>query len=84
MTPPLITNPPINTTIVYGQNATLHCKIMSDAQAHLQWVKHYKVNGTYFNENNDPYVVTIKVKVNIFTAYIHWYLNKTTNLPWTR
>ena len=61
MTPPLITHPPQNTTILYGQNATLHCKIMSDAQPHLQWLKHYKVNGSYSNEKGEPYVKSLKV-----------------------
>ena len=60
-TPPIITHAPANKTAYPGQDIELECRIISDAQPHLQWVKHKKVNGSWVDENNIPYVDIIQV-----------------------
>nr|KAG5686117.1 hypothetical protein BaRGS_001182 [Batillaria attramentaria] len=52
---------PKNQTVVIGANATLTCKIvLSDLHPHLQWLKHYQVNGSYVKENGQPFVTVIQ------------------------
>ena len=55
---------PENTTAVVGDNVTLKCQIRrSDLAPHIQWVKHYSVNGSFENEKGIPYVNVIKVSL---------------------
>ncbi|XP_033757557.1 fibroblast growth factor receptor 4-like isoform X2 [Pecten maximus] len=51
---------PVNTTAYVGENIKLHCKVKSDIQAHIQWVKHYQINGTYRKPDGTPYVHVIQ------------------------
>ncbi|POI34768.1 hypothetical protein CIB84_001480, partial [Bambusicola thoracicus] len=37
---------PANQTVVVGSNVEFHCKVYSDAQPHIQWLKHVEVNGS--------------------------------------
>ena len=51
-----------NVTVVKGQDAVFTCKILvSDSQPLLQWLRHYKVNGTYVDENDQPHVHRLQV-----------------------
>nr|XP_042107679.1 fibroblast growth factor receptor 3 isoform X9 [Ovis aries] len=37
---------PANQTAVLGSDVEFHCKVYSDAQPHIQWLKHVEVNGS--------------------------------------
>ncbi|XP_058157602.1 fibroblast growth factor receptor 3 isoform X9 [Dasypus novemcinctus] len=37
---------PANQTAVVGSDVEFHCKVYSDAQPHIQWLKHVEVNGS--------------------------------------
>ncbi|KAK2187383.1 hypothetical protein NP493_167g01010 [Ridgeia piscesae] len=62
--PPIIQRAPKNQTVVVGGTARFECHIISDAQPHLQWLKHYQVNGSYLNEVSVPYVEIVKSSNN--------------------
>lgn len=52
---------PKNQTVVVGDTAKFECKVVvSDLQPHLQWLKHYSVNGSYRGESGEPFVRVIK------------------------
>lgn len=38
-----------------------HCKVYSDAQPHIQWLKHVEVNGSKYGPDGTPYVTVLKV-----------------------
>lgn len=38
-----------------------HCKVYSDAQPHIQWLKHVEVNGSKVGPDGTPYVTVLKV-----------------------
>ena len=40
----------------------LLCKVYSDAQPHIQWLKHIVVNGSSFGADGFPYVQVLKVQ----------------------
>jgi len=61
--PPIIILEPKNTTVTEGEDLMLECRIMSDPQPYLQWLKHYKVNGSLLNELGHSYVRVIKVRL---------------------
>ena len=45
---------PENVTAPFGGNATFECRIVvTDAHATIQWLKHYKVNGSYINKDTE-------------------------------
>ena len=52
---------PANTTAVVGSNVELLCKVYSDAQPHIQWLKHIVINGSSFGADGFPYVQVLKV-----------------------
>uniref|UniRef100_A0A3Q2DUK7 Fibroblast growth factor receptor n=1 Tax=Cyprinodon variegatus TaxID=28743 RepID=A0A3Q2DUK7_CYPVA len=49
---------PANQTVVVGSNVEFHCKVYSDAQPHIQWLKHIEVNGSRYGPDGAPYVNT--------------------------
>ncbi|CAO2596154.1 Fibroblast growth factor receptor 4, partial [Lemmus lemmus] len=51
---------PANTTAVVGSNVELLCKVYSDAQPHIQWLKHIVINGSSFGADGFPYVQVLK------------------------
>ncbi|XP_022348808.1 fibroblast growth factor receptor 4 isoform X2 [Enhydra lutris kenyoni] len=51
---------PANTTAVAGSDVELLCKVYSDAQPHIQWLKHIVVNGSSFGADGFPYVQVLK------------------------
>lgn len=60
LTKPVI-HGPVNQTVTYLDDVKFECKVvMSDLQPHIQWLKHYQVNGSFENENEDPYVHIIQ------------------------
>ncbi|XP_048876758.1 fibroblast growth factor receptor 1b isoform X2 [Brienomyrus brachyistius] len=51
---------PANRTVVVGSDVEFECKVFSDAQPHIQWLKHIKVNGSRAGPNGQPYVRVLK------------------------
>ncbi|XP_037550469.1 fibroblast growth factor receptor 3 [Nematolebias whitei] len=51
---------PANQTVVVGSNVEFHCKVYSDAQPHIQWLKHIEVNGSRYGPDGVPYVNVLK------------------------
>lgn len=52
---------PANTTAVVGSDVQFHCKVYSDAQPHIQWLKHIERNGSRYGPDGTPYVQVLKV-----------------------
>ncbi|CAN9502624.1 unnamed protein product [Ophioblennius macclurei] len=55
---------PANQTVVVGSDVEFHCKVYSDAQPHIQWLKHIEVNGSRYGEDGAPYVDVLKSVVS--------------------
>ncbi|XP_033843816.1 fibroblast growth factor receptor 3 isoform X5 [Periophthalmus magnuspinnatus] len=51
---------PANQTVVVGSDVEFHCKVYSDAQPHIQWLKHIEVNGSRYAPDGAPYVNILK------------------------
>uniref|UniRef100_A0A8B9LMJ4 Fibroblast growth factor receptor n=1 Tax=Astyanax mexicanus TaxID=7994 RepID=A0A8B9LMJ4_ASTMX len=51
---------PANQTVEVGSNVEFYCKVYSDAQPHIQWLKHIEVNGSRYGSNGAPYVTVLK------------------------
>uniref|UniRef100_H3AMP8 Fibroblast growth factor receptor n=1 Tax=Latimeria chalumnae TaxID=7897 RepID=H3AMP8_LATCH len=51
---------PANTTVVVGSDVEFYCKVYSDAQPHIQWLKHIEVNGSRYGVDGVPYVQVLK------------------------
>jgi hypothetical protein len=59
--PPELTRIPENATTVEGECVEFHCHYISGKEALVQWVKHYTVNGSYWDENKEAYINILKV-----------------------
>ncbi|XP_056006443.1 fibroblast growth factor receptor 4-like isoform X5 [Ostrea edulis] len=60
LTKPVIQGP-VNQTVTYRDDVKFECiVVMSDLQPHIQWLKHYQVNGSFTNEDEEPYVHIIQ------------------------
>lgn len=44
-----------------GGDAQFLCKVYSDAQPHIQWLKHIEMNGSRYGPDGIPYVKIVKV-----------------------
>ncbi|XP_076846429.1 fibroblast growth factor receptor 1-A isoform X3 [Brachyhypopomus gauderio] len=51
---------PANRTVVVGSDVEFVCKVFSDPQPHIQWLKHIEVNGSKVGEDGNPYVRVLK------------------------
>uniref|UniRef100_A0A667XV43 Fibroblast growth factor receptor n=1 Tax=Myripristis murdjan TaxID=586833 RepID=A0A667XV43_9TELE len=51
---------PANTTVHVGEDARFVCKVYSDAQPHIQWLKHIMQNGSRYGPDGHPYVRVLK------------------------
>ncbi|XP_017279755.1 fibroblast growth factor receptor 2 isoform X6 [Kryptolebias marmoratus] len=51
---------PANTTVRVGEDARFVCKVYSDAQPHIQWLKHITRNGSRLGPDGHPYVRVLK------------------------
>uniref|UniRef100_A0A7N6AWY0 Fibroblast growth factor receptor n=1 Tax=Anabas testudineus TaxID=64144 RepID=A0A7N6AWY0_ANATE len=58
---------PANQTVVVGTDVEFHCKVYSDAQPHIQWLKHIEVNGSRYGPDGAPYVNILKSVVSKHT-----------------
>ena len=74
--PPVIVGPS-NQTVRIGADATFECKILtSDLQHDTQWLQHFTVNGSYRDENGQPYVNIIQVIIFLH-HFSNYYQDKT-------
>lgn len=55
---------PANQTAVVGSDVAFVCRVFSDPQPHIQWLKHITVNGSREGPDGHPYVLVLKVCVN--------------------
>ncbi|XP_077945435.1 fibroblast growth factor receptor 3 isoform X15 [Gasterosteus aculeatus] len=51
---------PANQTVEVGSDVEFHCKVYSDAQPHIQWLKHTEINGSRVDHNGHPFVTVLK------------------------
>ncbi|KAM8761309.1 fibroblast growth factor receptor 1-A-like isoform 2-T2 [Acanthopagrus schlegelii] len=51
---------PADRTAVVGSDVEFKCKVISNPQAHIQWLKHIKVNGSSVGPDGIPYVHVLK------------------------
>ncbi|KTF74852.1 hypothetical protein cypCar_00044861 [Cyprinus carpio] len=51
---------PANRTAVVGSDVEFVCKVFSDPQPHIQWLKHIYVNGSKLGPDGLPYVRVLK------------------------
>ncbi|KAK7933897.1 hypothetical protein WMY93_004793 [Mugilogobius chulae] len=51
---------PANRTVVVGSDVEFECKVFSDPQPHIQWLKHIEINGSRVGPNGLPYVRVLK------------------------
>ncbi|XP_067858356.1 fibroblast growth factor receptor 2-like isoform X1 [Heptranchias perlo] len=51
---------PANKTVVVGSDVEFVCKVFSDAQPHIQWLKHVEKNGSRYGPDGSPYVHILK------------------------
>ncbi|XP_066501028.1 fibroblast growth factor receptor 1-A isoform X1 [Hoplias malabaricus] len=51
---------PANRTVVVGSDVEFECKVFSDPQPHIQWLKHIEVNGSKVGSDGNPYVRVLK------------------------
>lgn len=54
---------PANRTAVVGSDVEFECKVFSDPQPHIQWLKHIEVNGSKVGDDGLPYVKVLKVTI---------------------
>ena len=47
--------------MLLGSKVVFRCKVFSDAQPHIQWLKHIEVNGSRYGPDGGPYVDILKV-----------------------
>nr|Q91147.1 RecName: Full=Fibroblast growth factor receptor 2; Short=FGFR-2; Flags: Precursor [Notophthalmus viridescens]AAA49395.1 fibroblast growth factor receptor 2 [Notophthalmus viridescens] len=51
---------PANTTTKVGGDAEFVCKVYSDAQPHIQWIRHFELNGSKIGPDGHPYLKVLK------------------------
>ncbi|XP_077326064.1 fibroblast growth factor receptor 1 isoform X3 [Lithobates pipiens] len=51
---------PANTSVTIGSNAEFFCKVYSDPQPHIQWLRHIEINGSRIASDGYPYVEILK------------------------
>ncbi|KAM4576884.1 fibroblast growth factor receptor 1-A isoform 1-T1 [Odontesthes bonariensis] len=51
---------PANRTVVVGSDVEFECKVFSDPQPHIQWLKHIELNGSRVGPDGLPYVRVLK------------------------
>ncbi|XP_078079465.1 fibroblast growth factor receptor 2-like isoform X4 [Mustelus asterias] len=51
---------PANKTVLVGSDVEFVCKVFSDAQPHIQWLKHVEKNGSRYGPDGSPYVHILK------------------------
>lgn len=65
-----------------GSNVEFMCKVYSDPQPHIQWLKHIEVNGSKIGPDNLPYVQILKVI--LAPVSMGWVLGRRPEPPWAQ
>lgn len=52
---------PANASTVVGGDVEFVCKVYSDAQPHIQWIKHVEKNGSKYGPDGLPYLKVLKL-----------------------
>lgn len=65
-----------------GSNVEFMCKVYSDPQPHIQWLKHIEVNGSKIGPDNLPYVQILKVI--LAPVSVGWVLGRRPVPPWAQ
>lgn len=73
---------PANKTVALGSNVEFMCKVYSDPQPHIQWLKHIEVNGSKIGPDNLPYVQILKVI--LAPVSVGWVLGRRPVSPWAQ
>ena len=60
---PIITDGPRNQSAHVGQTVRFSCRLLSDPEYHLQWIKHIYVNESYVIANLTENVKTEQVRI---------------------
>uniref|UniRef100_A0A4X2LGP3 Fibroblast growth factor receptor n=1 Tax=Vombatus ursinus TaxID=29139 RepID=A0A4X2LGP3_VOMUR len=55
---------PANASTVVGGDVEFVCKVYSDAQPHIQWIKHVEKNGSKYGPDGLPYLKVLKVSAD--------------------
>ncbi|XP_028941329.1 fibroblast growth factor receptor 2 isoform X3 [Antrostomus carolinensis] len=55
---------PANASAVVGGDVEFVCKVYSDAQPHIQWIKHVERNGSKYGPDGLPYLQVLKVSAD--------------------
>ena len=51
-----------NVTVPLGGRAVFECNYRSDPHPYLTWIKHKRINGSYYDENTNPYFDQVQVR----------------------
>ncbi|KAG8435625.1 hypothetical protein GDO86_013535 [Hymenochirus boettgeri] len=51
---------PANVSVLVGGDAEFVCKVYSDAQPHIRWVRYIEKNGSRYGVDGSPYVKVLK------------------------
>ncbi|KAM9331076.1 fibroblast growth factor receptor 1-like [Gastrophryne carolinensis] len=51
---------PANKTVTVGSDVEFYCKVYSDPQPHIQWLRHIEINGSEIDSDGYPYVEILK------------------------
>nr|BBD75251.1 fibroblast growth factor receptor-a [Parasteatoda tepidariorum] len=51
---------PANQTVHLGERARFECSFISDLQPRFRWLRHYKVNGSFADSSEIPYVEPVQ------------------------
>ena len=51
-----------NTTLYIGETLQLNCHVFSDPTYFVEWSRSFKVNGSYIDDNGNPYSEIIAVR----------------------
>ncbi|XP_037282078.1 fibroblast growth factor receptor 3 [Rhipicephalus microplus] len=57
---PKIVCPFNNVTVAEGGSLSITCDVYSHLTAFVRWIKHYHINGSYFDRNGAPYAKLVK------------------------
>ena len=58
---------PANRTAVVGSDVEFVCRVFSDPQPHIQWLKRITINGSRVGTDGLPYVRVLKVHTHTHT-----------------
>lgn len=61
---PIIIEGPQNQTVEVGDTVRFICRLLSDPEYHIQWLKHYTVNDSYTSEDGTPFVTVVQTSAN--------------------